>query len=90
VSSLDSGPRSRLEGLCACARETMRNGRFVELLLRFVEGSWWLSFGMAHFEADDGIWMNRVGVLVREVRRARSSCGDGECIVDETVDQRRF
>jgi hypothetical protein len=59
----------------------------VELLLRLVEGSWWLSFGIAHFEAVDGIW-NRVGVLASEVRRARSSCGDGECIVDEFVDQK--
>lgn len=33
----------------------------------------------------DGIWQNRVkfevrGVLIREVRKTRRSCGDGECI----------
>lgn len=33
----------------------------------------------------DGIWQNRVkfevrGVLTREVRKTRRSCGDGECI----------
>jgi hypothetical protein len=66
----------------------MRDGRTVELLLRLVEGSCWLSFGIAHFEAVDGIRMNRAGVLVSEVRRARRSCGDGECIVDEFVDRK--
>lgn len=82
VSSLDWGPRSGTVGLCVCARETRRDVRLDELLLRWADGIEKSGFTAAHSEAFDGIATERgnrdalvrriwgIEVLDRDVRRA--------------------